>query len=113
MSDAFSMLRVNVDRHGLRVVYGHLGVVRQLIPLHKIERATAVEVRPMTHGGWGYRGSLILFGKATVLVRGGEAIEVTQRNGRRFIVTVDDAATGAALLNALASSEPRLSLPGA
>ena len=37
-----------------------------------------------------------------MISHGGEAIEVTRRDGRRFTVTVDDAATGAALLAAYA-----------
>jgi hypothetical protein len=35
------------------------------------------------------------------VLRRGDAIEVALRNDRRFAVTVDDAATGAALLNGL------------
>jgi hypothetical protein len=36
------------------------------------------------------------------VVRTGEGIEVERTSGRRFVVTVDDAATGAALLTTLA-----------
>ena len=50
-------------------------------------------------GGWGLR--LSVEGRFGVVLRQGEAIEVTRANGRRFLVTVDDAATGAALLQAL------------
>ena len=101
LADAFSMLRVVVDREGLSVRYGHLGIFRQLIPLAKVDGARALNLKPLSHGGWGYRGSLLLLGKAAVVVRRGDAIEVTLHEGRQFLVTVDDAATGAALLNGL------------
>jgi hypothetical protein len=38
---------------------------------------------------------------SAIVLRRGEALELTFRGGRRFAVTVDDAATGAALLNGL------------
>lgn len=101
LADAFSTLRVTVDLRGLTVCYGHLGLFRQLIPLVKVEGARAVSLQPMEQGGWGYRGSLLLTNKAAVVIRRGEAIELTLNEGRRFLVTVDDAATGAALLNGL------------
>lgn len=101
LADAFSTLRVTVDRRGLGIRYGHLGLFRQLIPLAKIVGAKASSIRPMDHGGWGYRGSLTLLNKVAVVVRGGDAIELTLSEARQFLVTVDDAATGAALLNGL------------
>ncbi len=105
LADTFSMLRVIVDREGLSVRYGHLGLFRQLIPLAKVDGARATHIKPLNHGGWGYRGSLLLLGKAAVVVRRGDAIEVTLHEGRLFLVTVDDAATGAALLNGLAQQQ--------
>jgi hypothetical protein len=50
---------------------------------------------------FGYRGSLLVFGAAAVAVRRGPALRLTLRDGKTFLVTVDDAATGAALLNDL------------
>jgi hypothetical protein len=41
-------------------------------------------------------------GTVGVVVRGGESIAVERSGGRRFVITVDDAATGAALLNTVA-----------
>ncbi|NEE44119.1 DUF1648 domain-containing protein, partial [Streptomyces sp. SID8455] len=49
-------------------------------------------------GGWGYR---IRPGRTGFIVRSGEAIVARQANGREFAVTVEDSATGAALLNTL------------
>ena len=52
-------------------------------------------------GGWGYRVGR--GGRVGVVLRTGEALQVQRTGGRAFVVTVDDAATGAALLNTLAA----------
>lgn len=43
----------------------------------------------------------VVTGATGVVLRSGEAIEVQRTGGRRFVVTVDDAQTGAALLGTL------------
>lgn len=101
LADTFSMLRVSVNFRGLSLRYGHFGLFRQHIPLATIDGARRIDVRPLAHGGWGYRGSLYLLRKAAVVVRAGDGIELTLKGGRVFVVTVNDAATGAALLNGL------------
>ncbi|WP_109210878.1 MULTISPECIES: DUF1648 domain-containing protein [Microbacterium] len=90
---------VRVDDTGLHV-HSLLGLPRFRVPLGDVAAVTRVEVNPMPEfGGWGLRmGAGRRFG---VVLRTGEAIEVVRRNGRRFVVTVDDAETGAALLEAL------------
>jgi hypothetical protein len=92
---------VRVDDSGLHVE-SVLGIPRFHVPLGDIESAARVDVNPMGEfGGWGLRQSTgRRFG---VVLRAGEAIEVLRRGGKRFVVTVDDAATGAALLEALVS----------
>jgi hypothetical protein len=90
---------VRVDDAGLSVD-SVLGVPRFRIRLADIASAAAVEVDPMGEfGGWGLR--LSVDRRFGVVLRQGSAIQVTRANGRRFVVTVDDAATGAALLQAL------------
>ncbi len=98
---AFASVSVFVDRRGLSVRYGPLPWPVSRIPLSSIEEANAMDVRPMEHGGWGYRGSRKLFGKAAVVVRGGEGIRLALRDGTEFVVTVDDADRGAGVLNDL------------
>ncbi len=98
---AFASISVSVDRRGLAVRYGPLPWPVSRIPLNSIEAASALDVRPMEHGGWGYRGSRKLFGKAAVVVRGGEGIRLGLRDGTEFVVTVDDADRGAGVLNDL------------
>ena len=66
------------------------------IPLRRIAHAAAVGVVP---AGWNYRGSLRIFGRAAVIVHRGEGLELSLTGRQSFVVTVDDAATAAALLN--------------
>ncbi|MEI3847301.1 MULTISPECIES: DUF1648 domain-containing protein [unclassified Microbacterium] len=92
---------VRVDDSGMHVE-SVLGIPRYHVPLGDIESAARVDVNPMGEfGGWGLR--LSTGGRFGVVLRAGEAIEVLRRSGTRFVVTVDDAATGAALLEALVS----------
>ncbi|WP_182113505.1 MULTISPECIES: DUF1648 domain-containing protein [unclassified Actinotalea] len=92
---------VTVDRDGLAA----RSVVRApvlRVPLDEIERADVVPARPFAEfGGWGLRTGRD--GTTGVVVRGGDALRVHRTGGRRVVVTVDDAATAAALLNTLAS----------
>ena len=97
---AFLHWTVIVDRDGLTV----RSILRRpcfRIPLNEVEMAEVVEVRPLREfGGYGIRGGK--GGRMGVVVRKGPALQVHRTGGRVFLVTVDDAATGAALLNTLA-----------
>lgn len=90
---------VHADRRGLVVTYGPAAWPRTRIPVERIESVAAIDVRPMDWGGWGYRGSVRLFRQAAVVLRAGPGVRVDLRDGRRFVVTVDDAATAAAVLS--------------
>jgi hypothetical protein len=83
------------------VRYGPLPWPTSHIALSSIKTAIAIDVRPSAHGGWGYRGSRRLFGKAAVVVRGGDGIRIDLADGTEFVVTVDDAEQGAGVLNDL------------
>ncbi len=89
---------VTADDRGLRV-RAAAGWPTFEVPLDDMESVTAIEVSGLGQfGGYGLRSVPGAFG---VILRAGEAIEVTRSSGRRFVVTVDDAATGAAVLEAL------------
>jgi len=91
---------VRVDRSGLTAA-SRLGWPRQTVPLDEVESATARQVKPLSEfGGWGLRTALD--GTTGVVLRKGEGVEVQRTGGRRFVVTVDDAESAAALLNTLA-----------
>lgn len=97
--------RVRVDAAGLHVV-SVAGLPRFVVPIADVASASAVEVTAMGEfGGWGLRKALD--GRFGVILRSGPAIEVARTSGRRYVVTVDDAATGAALLEAFAQRRAR------
>lgn len=102
----FSRIRVAIDHRGVQVRYGHLGLWTRRVPLARIAAVHAVEIDPLAHSGWGYRGSLLLFGKASIVVRAGPALKLDLTRGQRLFITVDDAPTGARLLNALLERQP-------
>lgn len=93
---------VTADDRGLRV-RAAAGWPTFVVPLDDVASVAAIEVTGMGQfGGYGLRSVPGAFG---VILRAGEAIEVTRSSGRRFVVTVDDAATGAAVLDALAAQQ--------
>lgn len=91
--------RVSADRRGF-IAKGLFGWPRKRIPLSEIRSVAVVDVHPTRDfGGWGWRWAG--GGRSGIILRAGSGIEVTQSNGKRFIVTVADAATGAGVLVAL------------
>lgn len=99
--ELFSRIRVTVDGRGVTVRYGRFGLYTQHVPLERIAGARAIELDPIAHGGWGYRGSRKLLGKASIVVRSGPALQLDLRGGQQLFITVDDAATAARLLSGL------------
>ncbi|MCF3105172.1 hypothetical protein IPZ58_26795 [Streptomyces roseoverticillatus] len=97
------VVRVTVDRHGLTVNVLGLPRPRVRIPLDRIEEAGCRDIEPLRDlGGWGYRA---VPGRSGFGLRSGPAVVVRLTTGSEFVVTVDDAATAAALLGALAERE--------
>ncbi|GAA2792862.1 DUF1648 domain-containing protein [Streptomyces showdoensis] len=100
---ALSRVRVTADRRGLTVRPALAARPRLRVPLDDITGATARDVDPLGEfGGWGYR---VRPGAGGVILRSGPALAVRRRDGREFVVTVDDAATAAGLLNALVARD--------
>jgi hypothetical protein len=96
--------RVSAGPTGL-TVRGLAGLPIMRVRTSDIVQAVAIGVHPLRDfGGWGIRGAIGRGGhwRTGVVARAGDAIQVTRRNGRAFVVTVDDAATAAAVLNAYA-----------
>lgn len=97
-----SSAQVVVNRQGLSVRFGLLGVPRKNIPASDVVKAVALDVSPGQFGGWGYR---IVPGGSGLIIRAGRALVVTRRSGRRFTVTVDDAESAATILTELAAQD--------
>ncbi len=93
-------VEANVNNAGLVVRLGGIPVRR--ISLEKVSSARAIDLEPAEWGGWGWRASP---NGSAIVLRRGDALEVTFIGGRRFAITVDDAATGAALLNGLVARQ--------
>lgn len=97
---AMLVLRVTVSASGLDA-RSPFGWPRLRVPLDEVVSARAGTVSPLKEfGGWGYR--VALDGRTGFVLRAGDAIVVERTAGRTSVVTVDDAATAAALLNSLA-----------
>ncbi|MEU6409541.1 DUF1648 domain-containing protein [Microbispora sp. NPDC046933] len=95
-----SSVSVRVVPEALTVSVGPLRWPSRRVRMERVERAWVEERYPAQVGGWGYRG---LPGRATIMIRGGECLVVRYTSGGELAITVDDAETGAALLNALAA----------
>ncbi|MDT0156591.1 hypothetical protein Q9R19_03015 [Microbacterium sp. ARD32] len=96
---AMLVFRVRVNADGLRV-RSLLGWPDTRIPLDRIDRVETVQLDPFREfGGWGWR--LALDGRRGVVLRAGAALQVTQTDGRVFVVTVDGASAAAATLETL------------
>ena len=95
------VFQVRVSEAGLQV-RSVAGLPRFSVSMPDVGAVSVVDVEPLSQfGGWGIRGGLD--GRFGIVLHAGEAIQVTRRNGRAFVVTVEDAATGAAVLSALAA----------
>ncbi|HET6856495.1 MAG TPA: hypothetical protein VFH94_05295 [Streptomyces sp.] len=99
---AFVHVAVKVDRDGLEVRCGHMGLPRCRIPLdHVVGAEFAPRLTPHQWGGWGYRWRPE---KGTaVIVRRGEGVVLKLGDGRTFTVTVDDAEAAVRVIHHLLS----------
>lgn len=96
---AFVHVAVRVDKSALTVRCGHMGLPRRHIPLSDVVSAEfAPKVTPRQWGGWGCRWRPER--GTAVVVRRGEGVVVTLRDGAMFTVTVDDAATAVRVIRA-------------
>ncbi|MBG6238289.1 hypothetical protein IWX78_001244 [Mycetocola sp. CAN_C7] len=97
-----SFWRVRADRRGF-LVRGALGWPRISIPNAEIAEVRVIEVNPTADfGGWGWR--MASGRRSGIIMRKGPAIEITRTDGRRLVVTVDDAEVGAGVLTSLTRS---------
>jgi hypothetical protein len=99
--ELFAKVRVTVDPDEIGIRYGYVGWLRQRIGLDRVRAARAVRVEALEHGGWGYRGGLRLFGRASVVIRGGPGLRLELDSNKHFSITVDDAQNAARVINAL------------
>jgi hypothetical protein len=104
--ELFSKIRVSIDERAITVRYGHLGWLRQRIRVERVFGAEALEIEAMAHGGWGYRGSVRLLGRAAIVVRSGSAVRLDLGADKRLVISVDDAETASRLINGFIFTPP-------
>jgi hypothetical protein len=96
-------IHVEVTDDAVRVRYsGPLRWPTTRLRRSDVLRAEAIEIDPLRHGGWGYRGSVRLFRRAAVNLRRGPGLRFELADDRVFLVTVDGA--GAAIAAGLSGS---------
>lgn len=97
----FMSLRVLADSRGVKLSFGPMSWPRKLIPLKDICQARAVDIIPMQHGGWGYRGSMKFKNRVSIVLRGGKGLELDLEGNKKLFITVNGANEGAGLINDL------------
>lgn len=102
---SFTAVTVTVGREEVAVGIGWFGWPRRRVRLSDIERVEVVDVDPVAYGGWGYR---FRPGSTAVIVRSGPGIRVVRKGRRDLVVTVDDPAGGAGVVNDVLRREGRL-----
>ena len=95
----FAFVRVEASEGRISIALGPIGLPKRKLSMDKVTGAGAVEVKPLAYGGWGWR---MRSGRRAYIVRGGPAIRIERANGVAIVVTVDDAPTGAAVIDSLA-----------
>lgn len=105
LSIGSSFWRVRADRRGF-AIRSALGWPRITIPADDIADVRVIDINPTADfGGWGWRWAP---GNRTgIILRAGEAIEVTRNNGKRLVVTVNDATTAARVVQTVAMRADR------
>ncbi|MEV4735824.1 MULTISPECIES: DUF1648 domain-containing protein [unclassified Microbacterium] len=93
---ATASYRVSVTPEGF-TARSLLGRPRMRIPIDEVVSARAIDVSPFGEfGGWGWRISVD--GRTGIVTRRGPAVEVSRRDRKPFLVTIDGAEGAAALL---------------
>ncbi|PRX43902.1 hypothetical protein B0I33_11367 [Prauserella shujinwangii] len=97
---ALSRLRAVVDSTGVSVRMGWFGLPRRHLPLADIAHADADRLGMLAMGGFGVRVNPVT-GDTGYVLRGGPALVLSLRSGRRVFVTVDRPEQAAGLVNDL------------
>ncbi len=99
-------VRVTVGPQGVTARTGPFGIIRFRAALSEISSVHAELIDPLAYGGWGLR---FLPGVRGLVVRRGPGLRIEKIDGPSLVLTVDDAAKAAGVLQAhlAASGAPR------
>ncbi|MCP3997959.1 MAG: DUF1648 domain-containing protein [bacterium] len=100
----FAVVRVTVGQHGAVISLGWWGYPSWTVPMDSISAAEVETVNPMAYGGWGYR---VRPGVRAIVVRSGGSLRLVRDDAADLVYTVDDAETGAGLVNAILGASKR------
>jgi hypothetical protein len=92
----FAEVRLTVGSRSAVIGLGWFGFPSWTVSMEDVTAGSTEHVLPLAYGGWGYR---IRPGVRAIIVRRGEAVRLDRAAKPDLIVTVDDAETGAALVN--------------
>ncbi|WP_425825439.1 hypothetical protein [Streptomyces fractus] len=93
-------IRVTVSPQEVAVASALFPFLRRRIALRRVRRASARRTSALEIGGWGYR---LKPGLTAVSVRGGDALWLDLTNGKKFVITIDDAKAAARLIEGFTS----------
>lgn len=106
----FSAAQMRVSDQGVDIGLGWWGWPSKTYQLDELSAAEAIDVDPLSFGGWGLR---VISGHAltrtwALTIRRGPAIRLVRKNGPDIVVTIDEPDTGAGLINDLLSESRRI-----
>ncbi|MEA2432730.1 MAG: hypothetical protein QOG54_187 [Actinomycetota bacterium] len=87
-----TIVEVMVMKRAIVVAMRPFGYPKRVIPFNQVRRAFVDDVSPWKRGGAGWQGG-------SAIIRRGEALSISLVDGQQVIASVDDADTGAALIN--------------
>jgi hypothetical protein len=84
----FAPVSVRAGPAGVEICFGPWRWPRVRVRAEEILGVKALQVRPTAQGGWGYRGSLKRMGRAALVIRGGEGMQIDLTEGRRLVLAL-------------------------
>jgi hypothetical protein len=98
----FAPVLVRASPAGVEMCFGPWRWPRVRVEAEEIVGVKALHVSPSTQGGWGYRGSLKRMGRAALVIRGGEGLQIDLTEGRRLVLALPGISSLAEIVRQLA-----------
>lgn len=92
---ALADTKVLIDSNGIHARCGMFGWPRKTLAWNEITAVRAADIHPAKIGAIGFRWYSIREGSAFIM-RSGPGIEIREKNGQRFVITLEEAEAAAA-----------------